>query len=272
MPPRAISSRRLRRKAMTITGLILAMIAVIAPGDAQAQTYICPGGPGPGEVQVGVQNDPGFNGVAVCASDPNSGDGYGDLTVEELAGSYAPGPDPMARALEAAIAVEYLALTNQIENYNLQGSARYQRHVSGGWEYFQDAAAARPGELCTAFFTKAGSFVAVTSPGSDSPNAYLTFWGDGIAKPRDVKRIQVGLLQTGDNGPQTVYAFNTYNPTSGMGGITLAVPDINALLDNMLDVHAFSLTVGGKQVASVEWTGGLAARDRLKRCVSRGSF
>ncbi len=261
---------RFLRRSLFLPALALIMAIPFTPGEAVAQTYICPGGPGPGEVQIGVQNDPGFNGVAVCASDGSSD--YGEITADELAASYSPGPDPMARELEAAIAIAYLAAKGQIETHQLEGSTRYKRFVSGGWEYFQDAAAAKPGELCTAFFTKSDSFVAVTTPGGDSPNAYLTFWGSGIPKPKDVKRVKVSLLQTGDSAAQTVAAFNTFNPASGLGGITMAVPDVKALLDNMLDVHAFTVTLGGKTVASVEWTGGIAARDKLKRCVSRGSF
>ncbi|MES2986824.1 MAG: hypothetical protein V4808_02860 [Pseudomonadota bacterium] len=253
--------------------LLLALCATAAtiglPSAAAAQTYICPGGPGPGEVQAGVQNGPGFNGVPVCAKDRFAA-GEGEQSAEELAASYGPGPDPMARQLEAAIEIEKAALFGKIKEMQLQNDPRYKRYQNGGWEYFQDAPGARPGELCTAFFTRKNGYVAVTGPGKDSPNAYLTFWSADVPKPRDATQVQISLRQTGDAPAQTVTAFNTFNPAAGMGGITLAVPTVSALLDNMLEVHSFTVTLGGKAVAQVEWNGGHAARDKLKACIAKG--
>lgn len=238
------------------------------PEPASAQTFICPGGPGPGELHVGIQNGPGFNGVPVCATDPNAPieDSTGD---GGPSGGYGPAPDPMARKLELAIEMEKAALLGQIKAMQMESDPRYQRYAKGGWEYFQDAPDAKPGELCTAFFTRKDGYVAVTGPGSDSPIAYLTFWGANVPKPKDVKRVKVTLAQSGGDPAQTVMAFNTFNPASGLGGITLAVPTVDALLDNMLDVHSFTVVMGRETVAQVEWTGGLAARDNLKACIAR---
>jgi len=251
-------------------GSVLIAIAVAAgafvamPRDAEAQTWVCPGGPGPGEVAIGVGSGPGAAGAPICASDPNAAGG-GPTSAEELAASYGPGPDPMARKLEMAIAMQKAAVLGQAAE--LQRDQRYQRSIVGGWDFFQDAPNARPGELCTAFFTKKDGYVAVTGPGGDSPGAFLTFWGPNVPKPKDVKRVKVSLLQTGGAPAQTVTAFNTYNPAADIGGITLAVPTVDALLDNMLDVHSFTVSMDGRQVAAVEWTGGLAARDRLRACI-----
>lgn len=242
----------------------------LAPGQASAQTFICPGGPGPGEVQAGVQNGPGFNGVPVCANN-RFDTGGGAQSAEELAASYGPGPDPMARQLEAAIEIEKAALLGKIEEMQLQDDPRYKRYQDGGWEYFQDAPGARPGELCTAFFWKKGGYVAITGPGGDSANAYLTFWGTDVPKPREVTQVQITLRQTGNDPAQTVTAFNTFNPATDMGGITLAVPTVDALLNNMLDVHAFTVELGGRTIAQVEWTGGHATRDKLRACLAKGS-
>lgn len=243
-----------------------AMLA-LTPAPAAAFTFICPGGPGPGEIMVGVQNGPGFNGVPVCAQDPND---YGsDEGGGNAGGGYGPAPDPMARRLEAAIEMEKAALLGKVEEMKLERDPAYQRYANGGWQYFQDAPNAKPGELCTAFFSKKSSYVAVTGPGTDSPNAYLTFWGADVPRPVDVKRVKVTLAQSGGDPPQTVMAFNTFNPASSLGGVTLAVPTVDALLDNMLDVHNFSVSMNGKKVAEVEWTGGHAARDKLKACLKK---
>lgn len=257
----------------TIVKFLLAAGAalLLTPASASAQTYICPGGPGPGEVQAGVQNGPGFNGVPVCARDPNNLDSGGGPNAEELAASYAPGPDPMARELEKAIAMEKLALEGQVATLKLESDPQYRRYVNGGWTYFQDAIAARPGELCTAFFTKRDSFVAVTGPDGETADAWLTFWGPDVPTPVDAKRVNVSLAQSGGNPPQMVSAFNSFNPANGMGGITLRVPTVDGLLDNMLDVHSFTVSLDGKTVSQIDWTGGHAARDQLRACIAKGA-
>lgn len=254
-----------------IIGIFIGSAAGIfaAAVPANAQTYVCPGGPGPGEVQVGIGRGPGDAGAPLCAPDANAAYG-GDQSADDIAASFRPSPDPMARRLQLAIEMEKMALAGKIREIELQKDPRYQRYINGGWDFFQDAANARPGEMCTAFFTRKESHVAVTGPGGGFTTAFLTFWGPGVPKPKDVKRVKVTLMQTGDEAPQTVTAFNSFNPASGMGGITLAVPTASALLDNMLDVHRFALSMDGKQVTEVEWTGGLAARDTLKACIAKG--
>ena len=242
------------------------------PAVAAAQTYVCPGGPGPGEVQVGEQGghgfsaNGGFNGVPVCSRNGASG---GEMSAEALAASYGPGPDPMAHKLETAIEMHKMMLDGQVREIELMRDPRYQRYVNGGWDYFQDSPNAKPGELCTAFYSRRDGYVSVTTPGSDSPNAYLTFWGPDIPKPAEVRKVKVTLSQTGDP-PQTVTAFNMFNPATTMGGIVLAIPNVDALLDNMSDVLGFTLALEGKVVAQVEWRDGHAARDELKACLAKG--
>ncbi len=252
------------------------MVLLCVSTSTTAQTYICPGGPGPGEVQVGEQHgfgasaNGGFNGVAVCSrTDASDGEGQ-EMSAQALAESYGPGPDPMARKLEAAIEMQKMMLDGQVREIELMRDPRYQRYVNGGWDYFQDSPTAKPGELCTAFYSRKDEFVSVTTPGSDSPNAYLTFWSQDIPKPTDVRKVKVTLSQTGDDSPQTVAAFNMFNPATTMGGIVLAIPNVEALLDNMSDVLGFTLTLEGKVIAQVEWHDGLTARDTLRACVAKG--
>lgn len=251
----------------------LAGFGALAAAPASAQTYVCTGGPGPGEVQIGVQNDPGFNGAPVCAPDPHASGydddydgGYGGFS----GGDDGPRPDPAARALQAMIEVERLIAQREIDRAALERDSRYLRYSAGSWEYFQDPGAKGPGESCVAFFTRGRGFVAVTTPARGSPNAYLTFWSPEIPKPRESVLVRASLAQSGGDPPQMVTAINSFDPASGMGAVILAVPDLAALLGNMLDVHQFSLSMEGRAVAHVEWTGGLAARDRLRACAAGG--
>ena len=255
-------------KRIIIGTLLGAAALAFMPASASAQTFVCPGGPGPGEVQIGVGSGPGVGGAPICARDPN--DYGGPQTAEELAASYGPGRDPMAEKLQLAIEMEKMILEGKVREMELERDPRYQRYVNGGWEFFQDAPDARPGELCTAFFTKKDSYVSVTGPGRSDSLAYLTFWGPNVPKPKDPKQVRVSLLQTGGDKAQTVNAFNFSKPGEPIGAIILAVPGASALLDNMLDTHHFALSLGGKPLTEVEWTGGLAARDKLKACIAKG--
>ena len=255
-------------KRIIIGTLVGAAALSFMPASASAQTFVCPGGPGPGEVQIGVGSGPGVNGAPICGLDPNQ---HGEPpTAEELAASYGPGPDPMADKLQRMIEIELMMLEGKARELEIERDPRYQRYVDGGWEFFQDAPDARPGELCTAFFTKKDSYVAVTGPGRNDSLAYLTFWGPDIPKPKDPRKVRVSLLQTGDTKAQTVNAFNFFKPAEKMGAIILAVPGAGPLLDNMLDTHHFALSLDGKSMTDVEWTGGLAARDKLKACIAKG--
>lgn len=261
-------SRSLR--ALLAAASLCALSISAAP--ASAQTYVCTGGPGPGEFQIGVQNGPGFNGVPVCAPDPyasggDEGDeGYGGY------GGYddGPRPDPAARALQAMLEVERLIAEREVARAQLEQDSRYLRYAAGSWEHFQDPAARGPGESCVAFFARGRGFVAVSTPARGSENAYLTFWSPEIPKPRESALVRVSLAQSGGDPAQTVTAINSFDPAAGMGAVTIAVPNLAALLGNMLDVHAFALSMEGRLVAQVEWTGGLGARDRLRACVAGG--
>ena len=62
-------------------------------------------------------------------------------------------------------------------------------------------------------------------------------------------------------------ALNYSSPSHAFGSIALAVPSMDALLDNMVDDQRFVLHLDGKQIAKVQWHSGLAARSELRRCL-----
>ncbi len=145
----------------------------------------------------------------------------------------------------------------------------YARYENGGWDFYQDKEDALPGEYCAAFYWKKSGLVRLSGPGTDYEGALLTFWSDDIPKPDSVRKLKVTLNQSDGSPPQTVEAINYKLRGEPYGAIALTVPSLDALLDNMLDVHGFDLFVSGKSVAKVDWTGGFAARDRLKSCAAK---
>ena len=82
-----------------------------------------------------------------------------------------------------------------------------------------------------------------------------------------MQKVRVTLKQSND-APQTVQAFNYKLPGEAFGAIAFAVPTIEAALAGMENEASFDLEMDGKSVARVEWHDGLAARDRLRKCVS----
>ncbi len=83
-----------------------------------------------------------------------------------------------------------------------------------------------------------------------------------------MRKIAVTLAQTGEDPSQTVQTFNYVQRGQTYGAIAFAVPTFDALLDNIEDAHWFELSIDGESVARVEWTGGHAARDALRRCAA----
>ena len=191
-----------------------------------------------------------------------------DPSAVEGGGGSAPLPpgyeykDASVRVMEAAQEIQRLKASHAMERAELERDARYTRYSAARWSHYVTGAS------CTALFSKQDGFVALTSPGQTGEQAYLTFWGPNVPKPAEVKRVRMTLAQTGE-APQTVMALNTANPKEPFGSITMAVPTIDALLDNILDVHSFTVTLDGKVVSQVEWTDGFAARDKLRACVAR---
>lgn len=183
-----------------------------------------------------------------------------------------PPADPMRDRMSVAtgmIALMQQNVDNMARRAEMMKDPRYARYENGGWDFFQDHAKPAPGEYCAAFYWKKDGLVRVSGPGGDYKGALLTFWSDDIPQPVGVEKIKVTLVQSDGSPPQTVEAYNYRLPGEAYGAIALAVPSVEALLDNMLDTHGFDLQIKGKSVAKVDWTGGHAARDRLKQCVAR---
>lgn len=183
-----------------------------------------------------------------------------------------PPPDPTQLHMDrASTMVESMQLVvdNMAERQKLMQNPLYQRYENGGWEYFQDENQPVPGDFCSAFYWKRDGFVRLSGPGADFDGAIMTFWGQNIPRPETVQKVQVTLRQSNGGPPQTVEALNYFLPRDKYGAIAFLVPTMDALLDNILDVHGFDIAMNEQSVAKVDWTGGFAARDYLRQCYSQ---
>ncbi len=168
------------------------------------------------------------------------------------ASAAAPSPAPAAEAAAAQAADDALR----------------RRHAEGGWSYFQDVPDAAPGEYCAALYWKGDGLVRISGPGRDYAGAMLTFWGPGVPRPADVRRVPVVLRQTNEP-PQHVQAFHYAMPGEAYAAVALAVPTLEDALAGMLDAHHFEVELDGRTVVTVAWDGGFAARDELRACTAR---
>lgn len=145
----------------------------------------------------------------------------------------------------------------------------YRSFFDGFWN-FRPASENTPGQHCAARFYREGSGMMILAPSQESPSAYLALYGPGVPAPKSARKITVQLYQTGEPR-QTVEVFNL--PMAGTGGngmLLMAVANVDLLLGGMLDTHRFEVFDKKQQqvLYILEWTGGFAARDRLRSCVN----
>ena len=240
----------------------------LASPEAQAQTP-CPAGPGPGEVIIGQTDVGGSMQVPLCGRDGATGpDGDGGGSRFD----HVEYERRQANAAFASILREGADVARQAEE--LLAEARRRRDglpatspsapdaARGAWAF-------PPSAYCAAAFTSPNGLVSITGPGPDEPGVFLTFWSTAIPRPRSPQQVRIRLQQTGDAAPQSVRAMNYDDRGLGLGGIIVAVPSTDALLDNMLDDHAFRMWVGNNEVVNLAWNNGLSARDHVRRCLVR---
>lgn len=258
-----------RLLAMTATALSLLTTS--------AHAFICPGGPGEGQMQIGVAR--GAGGAPICGPDPGyRGQAYlgaieGAARDREVAAQISSAHrrdtiDFLTRAVENTNAMRR-SMAGMDPNFSFAHLST--DYYKGAWT-LPDLAKrkAKPGEYCTVLFGSSGGLVGLFGPGGDYRGAMLVFWNDGLPKPAEQKIITVGLGQNDDTKVQTVKAFSYAEPHGGLGAVALAVPSVEALLSTMEDQQRFRLLIDNKLLVDMGWHSGLKARDALRNCVGQG--
>jgi hypothetical protein len=238
--------------------------------------YPCPAGPGPGEQQIGVAGGShGIAAVPLCVAsgggysggDGYSGGGYAGYRCDgcNIFADPAP-PSPDAIAMAKAID-EQEAKTREVEKLMAEAEAKRKKLEAGEWKVFQGKKNSAPGDNCIAMWNKMDGAVSIVGPGKAYQGGMLIFWSTDIPKPSKTQTVAVTLKQS-KYQPQSVNALNFSVPNIEAGAIGLTVPNIEAALNTMLDVEHFIVEMGGRVVADIEWTDGLAARTKLSQCVN----
>ena len=246
--------------------------------------YPCPGGPGPGEQQIGVGG--GSHGIAAVPLCVQTGGGADSAGGGSTGGGYAgyrcdgcnifadPGPpsyDAIGIAIDKQTArneeIQKKMLEAEAKLQRLEADPDYQRYKQGEWKIFQGKKDSAPGDNCTAMWSKESGAVSIVGPGKAYQGGMLIFWSADIPRPSNTQTVAVTLKQSKYQA-QSVNALNFSVPGIPFGAIGLTVPNIEAALNTMLDVEHFIVEMGGRAVADIDWTDGLAARAKLNQCVS----
>ena len=242
--------------------------------------YPCPGGPGPGEQQIGVGGGShGIAAVPLCVAtgggaDSGGGGGYAGYSCygcNIFADPAPPSYDAMNSAINEQASRNAEAQKQMLEAeaklQKLEADPDYKRYRQGEWRFFQAKKNSAPGDNCVAMWSKEGGAVSIVGPGKAYQGGMLIFWSADIPTPSSTQTVAVTLKQS-KYQPQSVNALNFSVPNIPAGAIGLTVPNIDAALNTMLDVEHFIVEMDGRAVADIDWTDGLAARARLHQCVS----
>jgi hypothetical protein len=148
----------------------------------------------------------------------------------------------------------------------------FKKMKDGHWQHFQANSKAKDGEYCTAMFIRDNMSVALLGPGGQYRGALMMFTAlyntDTFPKSEQPRVIQVTLKQASDPAA-TVGVFNFNMGAMQTPVIVFAVPTIEAAMQGMEDKLDFRLQYEGQDIGSIEWHSGLAARDELKKCLSK---
>lgn len=154
-------------------------------------------------------------------------------------------------------------------------SKYYKLYTAGYWQFFQASSSAKKGEYCAAMFLKEGMSVTILGPGGSYKGALMMLANsnDNPAFPSSPTptKVLMGLKQAGD----AAVTVNVLNYTIGdlkVPVAVFAVPTVEAAMAGMDDKLDFHLEHKGQKIVDLEWHGGHAARDELKKCLAGQTF
>jgi hypothetical protein len=240
----------------SLTGLMVGLL-VSASWAPSAQAFPCSFGAGDIERQIGWSS----NGVPMCEKKWDVGGSNSGSSLERerrLAEERA-----QAAKRDAQDSIMKAMQGNLAERERIIKSPAYRAYMDGSWEFPQS----KNGESCAAIFWRKDVMFLISGPGKDNKDAFLTYFGPDVPRPQSGKKVNVTLTDS-SSATKTVKAFNFKSSGSSLGSIVLGIPSIDAAVAAMQDTGRMDLAMDGKSVANIEWHSGLAARDRLRQCLS----
>lgn len=171
------------------------------------------------------------------------------------------GPPAQGLTLE-----ESRALQKGLAEQEKEQQEKRRAHAKGLWHV--ETKATPEGNLCAAVFSKykldEGGVVTIMGFQKPKTDAWLIFQAAGLPKPQKVEKLRV-TLQQDDEPAQTLQVFN-YRESREVGTVMFAVPGLAAALDGMRDQQSFKLSLDGKTLMAIQWTGGAAVIEKLRQC------
>ncbi len=154
-------------------------------------------------------------------------------------------------------------------------SKYYKLYTAGYWQFFQASSSAKKGEYCAAMFSKEGMSVTILGPGGSYKGSLIMLANsnDNPAFPSSPTPTKVLMSLT--QGSDAATTVNVLNYTVGdlkVPVAVFAVPTAEAAIAGMDEKLDFHLEHKGKKLVDLEWHGGHAARDELKKCLAGQAF
>ncbi len=118
---------------------------------------------------------------------------------------------------------------------------------------------------CGMTFAAPGKVMGYIGPYKDWKDSYFFVGGPEVPATAKVKKVKV-TLATGGDSPQTVKAMH-FPVKDGAPVILFQLTNFAAALDGMDDVESVSVTMNGASVFDGNWTGGFAAREKVRACL-----
>lgn len=193
----------------------------------------------------------------------------GSLVITSLA--YAGGECPSdMKEVHIGKATSCIPDDNASVKDRIRNDPKYAEFVKGSWQYIRPKAA-KPGEFCAVVFLSADFIVFAQGPGGDYRGALLRFSSDKVPRPNTTDdhamvKQKITLTQAPDP-PQTFAALLSSDKTIKSGIISVVVPSVEALIENMADEQSFKIEMDGRVVLEGKWHDGLKAAKELRACV-----
>jgi len=255
-------------KKIALFGFVTVLTISAFQTEPSLANYICPNGPGAGEVQVGLTN--GGSGVANVPVCEQSGGGEQAPQQQETSLPWRPWSPEALAALRAEVKRDR-AVREAIRQYPEMMRKPFKNlPKNGGWGFGQGTG------FCEARFGSRDGIITIfqyaTSRGPSQAFAKgsgLSFIGFGIPTPKTEKRVHVMFEEAGAP-PQTVDAI--YGPFgSVIGNLTIRdTPMTKDGFESMPDKADFRISIDGNQIFTMGWRDGAKAREKLRQCTASG--
>jgi hypothetical protein len=175
----------------------------------------------------------------------------------------AAGPALAASALEQQLAKATKASTQPPGPAKPIGDTQAQKAAK--WSVANDGSNTK--EPCGMTFISGSTAMGYIGPYKDWKDSYFFVSGPDVPITAKPKKVRATLASDGDS-PQTVSAWH-YPVEGNRAAILFQTTSFSAALDTMDDAEKLSVTLDGASVFDGSWTGGYAAREKVRQCLSK---